>query len=172
MPPGAAEIAVFGMLGALMFASKLALSALPNVHLCGVFIVACTVVYRSRALYPIYVFVFLTGLFEGGFNAWWLPYLYIWLPLWAMVMILPKSMPKKLAPVIYMSVCALHGFAFGTLYAPAQALLFGFDLNTTLMWIASGLWFDLIHGVSNFVCGVLIVPIISVLQKINRQMRP
>ena len=46
------EIAVFGMLGALMYASKVLMEALPNVHLLGVFVVALTVVYRKKALYP------------------------------------------------------------------------------------------------------------------------
>ena len=47
------------MLGALMYASKVAMEVLPNVHLLGVFVVAMTVVYRKKALYPIYTYVFL-----------------------------------------------------------------------------------------------------------------
>ena len=38
------EIAVFGMLGALMYASKIALEFLPNVHLLGVFTISMTIV--------------------------------------------------------------------------------------------------------------------------------
>ncbi|MBQ2750786.1 MAG: hypothetical protein IJF34_13460, partial [Clostridia bacterium] len=48
------EIAVFGMLGALMFASKIIMEALPNIHLLGMFTVVFTAVYRKKALYPIY----------------------------------------------------------------------------------------------------------------------
>ena len=48
------EIAVFGMLGAVMYASKMLMELLPNVHLLGVFVVAFTVVYRQKALYPLY----------------------------------------------------------------------------------------------------------------------
>ena len=48
------EIAVFGMLGSIMYASKLVMELLPNIHLLGVFVVAFTVVYRKKALYPIY----------------------------------------------------------------------------------------------------------------------
>ena len=53
----AKEIAIFGMLGALMYASKMVMEGFPNIHLIGVFIVATTVVYRKKALFPIYVFV-------------------------------------------------------------------------------------------------------------------
>ena len=53
------EIAIFGMLGALMYASKVLMEAFPNVHLIGMFIVSMTVVYRKNALFPLYVFVIL-----------------------------------------------------------------------------------------------------------------
>ena len=157
------EIAIFAVLGAIMYISKIMLEFLPNVHLIGVFIVAITVVYRTKALYPIYVFVFLTGLLNG-FSTWWIPYLYIWAVLWGMTMLLPKSMPKKIAPIVYMVVCYLHGFLYGTIYAPAQALLFGLSFKGMIAWIGAGLYFDLIHGISNFCCGLLIVPIIYVLK--------
>lgn len=158
------EIATFGMLGALMYASKLLLEILPNVHLLGVFTIAMTVVYRKKALYPIYLYVFLNGLFSG-FATWWIPYLYLWTLLWGAVMLLPKNISPKLAPLIYMVLCALHGFLFGTLYAPAQALLFGLDLKGMIAWIIAGLPWDAVHGISNFCCGILICPLISVLRR-------
>ncbi len=162
------EIVVFGMLGAVMYASKFIMEMLPNIHLLGVFITAFTIVYRKKALYPIYVFVILDGIFSG-FATWWLPYLYVWAILWAAVMALPVNMPKKARPFIYMSVCAAHGFLFGVLYAPAQAVLYGLSFKGMLAWIAAGLPFDLIHGISNFFCGLLILPIAEVL-KIGRDM--
>lgn len=160
------ELTIFAMLGTLMYASKMLMEIFPNIHLLGVFTIAFTIVYRKKALYPIYIYVLLNGLF-AGFSVWWIPYLYIWTILWGLTMLLPKNMPKKAAPIIYMIVCALHGFLFGTLYAPAQAILFGFDFKTTIAWIIAGLPFDLIHGVSNFFCGMLIIPIVTVLRKMD-----
>ena len=155
------ETAVFAMLGAVMYASKLIMELAPNVHLLGVFTIAFTVVYRKKALYPIYTYVILNGIFSG-FATWWIPYLYIWTILWGVTMLLPINMPKKIRPIVYMVVCALHGFLFGTLYAPAQALLFGLSFKGMIAWIIAGLPWDFVHGVSNFFCGILIVPIISV----------
>lgn len=157
------EMTIFSMLGAIMYASKMIMEIAPNIHLLGAFTVAFTVVYRKKALYPIYIFVFLIGLFNG-FNAWWLPYLYIWTVLWAAVLLLPKKLPKMWQPIIYMLVSAAHGFLYGTLYAPAQAVMFGLNFEGTIAWIIAGLPWDMIHGVSNFFCGILIVPIISVLR--------
>ena len=160
------ETAVFGMLGALMYASKVIMEILPNVHLLGVFVVAFTVVYRKKALYPIYTYVLLNGMF-CGFATWWVPYIYIWTILWGIVMLLPKNMPKKVRPVVYMVVCALHGFLFGTLYAPAQALLYGLSFDAMVAWIIAGLPWDFVNGVSNFFCGCLIVPIVSILRRME-----
>lgn len=161
------EIAVFGMLGSLMYISKIVMEFLPNMHLLGVFTVAFTVIYRKKALYPIYIFVFLTGIFSG-FAIWWIPYLYIWTVLWAVVMLLPKNMPKKITPIVYIIVCSLHGFFYGIIYAPSQALLFGLDFEGMIAWIISGFPFDLIHGLSNLCLGVLIIPIVSVLRKTQK----
>ena len=158
------EAVIFGMLGAVMYASKLLTELLPNIHLIGVFIVAITVVYRKKALYPIYVFVALTGLLNG-FNMWWIPYLYTWAVLWGAVMLLPKKLPPKATPIIYAIVCSLHGFLYGTIYAPAQALMFGLDFKGMIAWIVAGLPYDAIHGVSNFIGGlILIVPLTSILK--------
>ena len=151
------------MLGAVMYASKLLMEVAPNIHLLGVFIIAFTVVYRKKALYPIYIYVILNGIFSG-FAVWWVPYLYVWTVLWGAVMLLPKHLPKKIRALVYMAVCAGHGFLFGTLYAPAQALLFGMSFQGMVSWIIAGLPFDFIHGVSNFFCGILIVPVITALR--------
>lgn len=156
------------MFGALMFASKKLMEVLPNIHLIGVIIVAITVVYRKKALYPIYLYVFLDGLFLG-FSVFWVPYLYVWTVLWLMTMLLPKKMPKRLRPFVYMTICSLHGFMFGLLYAPFQALAFGLNFKGTVAWLVAGIPFDVIHGISNFICGLLICPIISVLNRVDKK---
>lgn len=153
-----------------MYVSKIAMEGLPNVHLLGVFTIAITLVYRKKALYAIYTYVFLNGLF-GGFSIWWIPYLYIWTVLWAITMILPKNIPTKAKPIVYMVICSLHGFMFGMLYAPAQALLFGLDFKQTISWIAAGFPYDCIHGVSNFFCGLLIIPIVKALEKAEKSIK-
>lgn len=164
------EIVVFGMFSAVMYASKMLMEIFPNVHLLGVFVIALTVVYRKKALYPIYTYVFINGLFTG-FATWWIPYLYLWTLLWGATMLIPKNLPKKIKPIVYMVLCALHGFLFGTLYAPMQALFFGLNFEGMVAWIVAGLPWDFVHGVSNFFCGILICPIISLLQNSEKLTR-
>lgn len=150
-----------------MFVSKIVMEALPNIHLLGMLTVTYTIVFRKKALIPIYTYVLLNGLF-AGFNAWWVPYLYIWTILWAVTMLLPRNMPKAIACVVYPIVCALHGLCFGILYAPVQALMFGFTFEQTLTWIAAGFTFDIIHTIGNFAVGLLIYPVSEALKRLTK----
>lgn len=155
------------MLGTIMFLSKLVMEMLPNIHLIGTLIVAYTLVYRAKALIPIYIYVLLVGVY-GGFNLWWLPYIYIWTLLWGAVMLLPKKMSPKIGIIVYPTISALHGLLYGTLYAPAQALMFGFGWQQTLAWIGAGLYFDLIHAAGNLTLGFLIYPLTKLLTKLSQ----
>ncbi len=159
---------VFAMLGSLMLCSKLLLEWAPNIHLLALFIIAFTRVYRVKALVPIYLFVLLTGVY-GGFNVWWLPYLYIWLPLFFVALLLPRRMPRGIAFFVYVLLGALHGIAYGVLYAPAQALFFRMDFKMTLAWIASGALFDVLHAVGNAAACTLTLPLIRLLSRLERQ---
>jgi energy-coupling factor transport system substrate-specific component len=160
------EMTVFGMLGALMFCSKILMEVLPNIHVLGMLTMVYTLVYRKKALFPIYVYVLLNGVFSG-FATWWIPYLYIWTILWAVTMLLPKKMPTAVASIVYPLVCCLHGLSFGILYAPMQALLYGFDFEQMIAWIMTGVTFDVIHAVGNFAGGLLILPMVKLLKKIE-----
>ncbi len=164
------EIVVFAMLGSILFLSKLLMEWAPNIHLVGMLIMVYTLVYRKKALIPLYLYVFLMGLFYG-FATWWIPYLYIWTVLWAVTMLLPKNMPKKIAIPVYMAVCGLHGLCYGILYAPAQALLFGLNFKGMLTWIAAGFVFDALHGLGNLAAGILIIPLVNLLTKLEKGLK-
>ncbi len=160
------EIATFAMLASVMYLSKILMEWIPNVHLLGMLIMSYTLVYRVKALIPIYVYVLLNGVF-AGFAMWWIPYLYIWTVLWGATMLLPHNMEKKLKIIVYMIVCGLHGLLFGILYAPMQALMFGLSFEGMIAWIVAGLPFDVIHGIGNFVAGILIVPMVTLLRRLE-----
>ena len=151
------------MLGTLMFISKILMEWLPNVHLLGMLTMVYTLTFRKEALIPIYIYVMMNGVY-AGFSLWWLPYLYIWTILWGITMLLPKNMSGKVAMIVYPLVCGLHGFAFGALYAPAQALMFGFTFKQTLAWIVAGIPFDITHGIGNLCAGLLVFPLSQALK--------
>jgi energy-coupling factor transport system substrate-specific component len=134
------------------------------------FTVLLTVVYRVKALIPIYIYVMLNGVY-AGFNAWWVPYLYIWTILWGLTMLLPRKMPTEVSAIVYPVLCAVHGFAYGTLYAPAQALMFDLSFDQMLIWIGTGIPFDIVHGIGNFVAGLLVLPLSRLLLKLENKKR-
>lgn len=159
------DTVIFAMLGTIMFISKIVMEILPNVHLLGMLTMAYTAVFGVRALIPIYVYVGLNGIYSG-FSLWWMPYTYIWTILFLITLAIPKNTPRSIKAIIYPIICALHGFAFGALYAPAQALMFGLNFEQMVAWIVAGLPFDIIHGISNFVAGLLVLPASMLLSKL------
>lgn len=159
---------LFAMFGAMMFISKIVMEFLPNIHLLGMFTILLTIVYRQRALIPIYIYVFLNGVF-AGFNMWWVPYLYIWTVLWALTMLVPQKTPVYLQVIIYPLLCALHGLCFGLLYAPAQMVMFSLTFKQMFAWFLAGLPFDIVHCVGNFFAGLLIYPLSTALKKLHKQ---
>lgn len=159
------RIALSASFGTLMFLSDIMMDALPNVHLLGMFIVTFTVVYRFWALLPLYVYVFLNGLYYG-FTAVWVPNLYTWAVLWIMAMLIPRQMPTTVAAITYIIICGLHGLAYGTLYAPSQIILFcDGDWSMLPAWVVSGLPFDIAHCIGNLCAGTLILPLVKILKR-------
>ncbi|MBQ8793710.1 MAG: hypothetical protein IJZ63_03065 [Clostridia bacterium] len=163
------DVAVLSLMGALMFAGDVLLEMLPNIHLVGIFITVTTAVYRKWALLSIYVYVLLQGLLSG-FDLWWIPYIYIWDFLWLFIMLIPKRLPDNIKNILYVVVCALHGYLFGILYAPSQVLLFfDGDFSRMIPWIILGIPADIIHGTSNLILGTLfILPAVKILKLTNK----
>ncbi len=151
-----------------MYASKIVMDALPNIHLLAMFISLFTIVFRKKALYPIYIFAFVTGAMNG-FGVWWLAYLYTWTVLWALIMLIPKNPPKWVYFSVIPIICAVHGFAYGTMCAPVEAFLHRLSFKETLLWISGGLYFDMIHGISNFAMSFLVYPLVETLRTALRQ---
>jgi len=165
------ELAIFATFGAMMFLSRMAMLAVPNVHLLAMFIASFTLVYRTKALIPIYVWVLIEGM-AGGFPLWLVPYLYIWLPLWGAFMILGKfNIPNKVRVPLYMVICAFHGLTFDVMYSPWGMHLMGIPMTFEAWWtyLVAGLWWSITHAVGNFAAATLIIPLVTLIKKLDRK---
>ncbi len=160
------EMAVFSMLGALAFCSKLLMEFAPNIHFLGMFTMLFAVTYRKKGLIPLCVALVLIAVFYGGI--WWIPYWYIFPLQFAVTLLLPKNMPKKVAVPVYMAVSGLFGLAFGALYAPFEALVRGFNLQATLTWIAFGFPYDILHAIGNAGAAIFLLPLSELLRKLEK----
>ena len=85
---------IFAALGAVMPISKIAMEALPNIHLLSMLTIVYTVVYRKKGVIPVLIGMLLIGA-VNGFALWWVPYLYIWPLLSVVTMLLPKKFQRK-----------------------------------------------------------------------------
>lgn len=158
------EICLYGLLGTFLFVLKFAMSLLPNVEPVSLLLIAYTIVFGMKAIYPLAVYVFLE-LIIYGFGFWSVGYLYIWLTLVVIIVIIYKITNSQ-NPFLWAIISGVFGLIFGALYIPLYIISGG--LVFAITWWISGLTFDFIHCISNFVlCAILLKPIINVLSKVK-----
>ena len=63
------EIALLPLMGALIFAAKEALYALPNININAVLIILCAVFFGWKGMFSVGIYVMLEGL-VNGFHIW------------------------------------------------------------------------------------------------------
>ena len=70
------EVALFGVLGGLTFAAKVAMAALPNIEPVSLMVMLFAVTFGAKAVFPIYVYVLMEFILYG-LNLWSINDLYI-----------------------------------------------------------------------------------------------
>lgn len=159
------EIALFGMLGALTFGAKVAMSVLPNIEPVSLMVMLMAVVFGWKALYPIYLYVLMEILLYG-INLWNINYLYIW----TVLALAAMAMKKAKNPLWWALLSGGFGMAFGFLCCPVYAVMGGFDY--AIRWWLSGIVFDIPHAAGNFVIAlVLFVPLRRLLEQLYQKLR-
>ena len=151
---------LFGILGALTFAAKYVMSFLPNIEPVSLMVMLFAVVFGSKWVYPVYLYVMLEILFYG-IQLWNINYLYVWVILAAGAWILRKSE----SPLTWALLSGVFGLLFGALCAPVY--LFSGGLGFAVSWWISGIPFDLMHCAGNFVMALLLfMPLRRLLNKL------
>ena len=148
-------------MAALIFASKVALAALPNINLNSLLIILTVVFFGWKSLYTVYVYVMLEGL-VFGFSIWWFGYLYVW----AILVVVAMLLRKNDSAVIWAVIAGLYGLVFGPLmYLEYFAINGGWEMFFA-MWV-SGIPYDLAHCGGNFVFTlVLYRPLHKVMERL------
>jgi len=159
------QIALFGMLGALTFAAKVAMSILPNIEPVSLFVMLFAVVFGRKSLYPIGLYVAMEILVYG-IQLWNINYLYVWLILAGAAWLCRNCK----SPLSWALLCGGFGLAFGALCAPVYLFIGG--PGYAISWWASGIPFDLLHCAGNFVMALLLfVPLRRLLEKLYAPFR-
>lgn len=153
-------MALFGILGALTFGAKVAMSFLPNIEPVSLLVMLYAVVFGRKGLYPVYLYILMEILFYG-IQLWNINYLYIW----AVLFIGARMMKGSESPLAWALLSGVFGLLFGALCAPVY--LFSGGVGFAVSWWVSGIPFDLLHCGGNFVMAlVLFVPLKKLLQKL------
>ncbi len=151
------EIPLIGMLSAVLLVLQITLGFLPNVELVSLLIIIYTLVLKKKVVYIISIFIFLQGLFYG-FGLWWINYLYIWFVL----AIITALFIKETSALVWALVSGFYGLSFGALCSIPYFFMglssggIESGINTALAYWISGIPFDLIHGVSNFLIALVL----------------
>ncbi len=161
------HLSLMAMFGVLMFFGKLLMEGLPNIHPVGMFTVVFAIVYRGMGILPVLVFSTLTLIYAGP--VMW-PYYYLFGLLWALTLLIPRRAPRAVRGILYCVLLGLHGLAFGTLWAPAQVLMFGLPWSSVGAWIAAGFAWDVTHCIGNVCMGFLVLPLSELLAGLERRM--
>lgn len=167
----AKDIALIGMMIAVIEVSKFALAQVPNVELTTFWIIMFTLYLGNRIFYVIPAFILIEGAIFG-FHLWWIMYLYAW-PLLALVTL---AMRKKNTYFGCALLSCFFGLLFGLLCSVPYIFVGAFPgeygaggilngLRAAFTWWVAGIPFDLIHGIANLVIMlVLYYPVSKAMQ--------
>lgn len=164
------DIALIGMMTAVIEVSKLMLNFLPNVELVTFWIIMFTLFFGPKVIYSIIVFI-LIEISIFGIHTWVIMYLYMWPALALLVYLFRKnntvwfySILSGFWGLLFGAFCSLPYIVIGTVDGGNEGgLIMAFN------WWVAGIPFDILHGIANFVIMlVLYKPVRALLEKLKR----
>lgn len=140
------------ILGALIFALKLCMAALPNIEPVTLLLMLFTLLFGARAFASAVIYILLEGLVYG-FSPWWFCYIYIW----TLLVIITLPLRRYRSRFLFAAVAGVFGFVFGFFFIPV--FYFTYDLEGRLIpYILADIPFDLIHAGANVVIVFCLLP--------------
>ena len=154
------EVSLFAVLGSVTFGAKAAMMWLPNIEPVSLFVMLFAVTFGRKVVYPVYVYVFLE-IAVYGVNLWSINYLYVW----GVLAFAAWCLRDMRSPWGWAVLSGGFGLLFGALCAPVYLITGG--VHAAVSWWISGIPYDLMHCVGNFVMAlVLFVPLRKMLTKL------
>ncbi len=166
------DIALIGMMIAILEVCKRMLDFLPNIELITFWIIMFTLFLGKKAIYGVLGFVLIEGMIFG-FHVWWIMYLYLWPSLVLVALIFRKNESGILWAVISGIFGLLFGLAGSIPYIFIGAVDGGISggLYMAFTWWIAGIPWDLIHGIVNFaIMLVLYKPVRAVMKKVEKSL--
>ena len=163
------DIAMIGVMVAIIEVCKVTMSYLPNIELTSFWMIMFTIFFGWKVIFVVPVFILIEGCMYG-FGLWWVMYLYAW-PLLALI---AYKFRRQESVWFWSILSGVFGLFFGFLYAiPYFFIGFadgGFMGGMSMgfsYWIA-GIPFDITHAIANFVLMlVLYIPVRKVMKQVS-----
>ena len=143
------ELALFGILGGLIFALKVAMMGLPNIEPTSLLVMLYAVLFGRKSVFPITVYILLEFALYG-LNIWSVSYLYIWF----LLALAAWYLRDMQSPLGWAMLSGIFGLLFGALCTPA--CLFVGGPAYAFSWWVNGISFDLIHCAANFTIALIL----------------
>lgn len=166
------DMALTGVMTAVIVVCKEILSALPNIELVSFWIILFTLFFKWRILFVVPVFVLIEGLLYG-MGPWWVMYLYAW-PLLALLTYLNR---RQESVWFWSILSAFFGLFFGMLCAIPYVVIGTVDngiragLYAGFTWWVAGIRYDVLHCIGNFALMLALYrPIRSAMRRIAMEM--
>lgn len=163
----AKDIALIGVMVAVIEVCKLVLMWAPNIELTSFWLIMFALFFGRKVYLVIPVFILIEGAMFG-IHLWWIMYLYVW----PLLVILARAFRKMESAFSWAIFSGLFGLCFGLLCSFVYFItgsLGGSLVNgvrVAFAWWVAGIPMDLLHGVANFIIMlVLYHPITSVMKK-------
>lgn len=158
------EIALMGVMLALLVVSAHVMAPLPNIEPVTLLIMLYTLFFGRKVVYILAAYILLEGCWYG-FGIWWVMYLYVW-PLLAFFTYLLR---KKESVWVFSLLAGVFGLFYGALCSIPYFFVGG--VSAAFTWWVAGIPYDLIHCVSNVViCLTLFRPLNRVLGRLRREL--
>lgn len=162
------DIAVSGVMVAVIEVSKMALSWLPNIELTSFWLIMFTLFFGWKIVFVVPAFILIEGCMYG-FQIWWVMYLYAW----PLLVILAWMFRRQESVWFWSILSGAFGLCFGLFcsipYVVAGAVEGGIrsGLYAGFTWWVAGIPWDILHCIGNFaVMLTLYRPIRAVMRKL------
>lgn len=164
------DIALIGLMVAVIEVCKVSLSFLPNIELTTFWLIIFTLYFGWKILFVVPVFILMEMSMYGP-QLWVIMYLYIW----PFLVLLTHVFRKEKSIWFWSIFSSLFGLFFGMMCAIPYVVIgavgngIGGGLSAGFTWWIAGIPWDITHAVGNFVlmC-VLYLPITKVMKLITK----
>lgn len=169
MPLGIKDIALIGMMVAVIEVCKVTMMGFPNIELTTFWIIMFTLYFGNKVFYMIPVFILIEGAIFG-IHIWWIMYLYAW-PLLAVI---TGRLRKSDSVWTFSILSGMFGILFGLLCSFPYLVIGSTEdgilggLHAAFTWWVAGIPWDIVHGIGNFVLMfVLYRPVRNIMNKLK-----